>query len=526
MIAPLVLFAVSITGVTGQWHSTATMGPNMVEFTFDFTQTGHSISGTVTIQDLVMPISRGVIQGSGISFSALTPAGGKLVPVSFTGTLEGAVLRLDMGGTHLTATRVQPTEQTIRIERLAGLFRLWGTIRFFHPYIAHGSIDWDGALLAAIPKVEAAANTDAYAAAIGAMLAALKDPETHVAGEAVADSPPVAGNRRRLVRSGYPHAARDYYTDGEPVNSAVTYTIQLPGQVRVVMRTSEPADSSNGISTEESGFDSSLPSRELRLLALARFWNTIHYFYGYPDNLADWDAVLPEFIPIFESANTWRDYVFAVSRLASATNDSHTQVPTLWQEFSEIPEVAIYPVEGRSLVTDIGPSVKGVERGDIVIAIDGEPVEHRIKFLLPLYPHSTPQAGLLMIHKLLLAGNEPTIHLRIEKRDGRQVDAVLARTSPLNWQNTDWQYPAIKRSTPVFGVVPGGYGYMDLERLPQQDLNRAFDAVMNAPALIVDLRGGTYSLTDVAARLTEQKVLDALIRRRVWHGPDPAMMEL
>jgi hypothetical protein len=99
MIAPLVLFAVSITGVTGQWHSTT------------------SISGTVTIQDLAMPIARGVIQGGGISFSALTPADGKLVPVSFTGTLEGAVLRLDMGGTHLAATRIQPTAQTIRIER-------------------------------------------------------------------------------------------------------------------------------------------------------------------------------------------------------------------------------------------------------------------------------------------------------------------------------------------------------------------------------------------------------------------------
>src|SRR5580658_7465507 len=116
------------------------------------------------------------------------------------------------------------------------------------------------------------------------------------------------------------------------------------------MRTSEPAEASDGISTEENGFDTSLPSREQRLLALARFWNIIHYFYGYPDNLADWNAVLPEFIPIFESANTWRDYVFAISRLASRTSDSHTQVPALWHEFGSVPEVAIYPIEGRSLV--------------------------------------------------------------------------------------------------------------------------------------------------------------------------------
>ena len=173
--------------------------------------------------------------------------------------------------------------------------------------------------------------------------------------------------------------------------------------------------------------------------------------------------MLPEFIPIFESAGTWRDYVFAVSRLASRTTIPTHQVPALLQEFGEAPEVAICPVEGRSLVTDIGRS-KDVERGD---AIDGEPVERRINY--PLYPHSTSQAGLLMIHKLLLAGQEPTIRLRVEKRDGRQVETVLARASPFNWQKREWQHPVIQRSTPVFGVLPGGFGYMDLERLPKQE---------------------------------------------------------
>ena len=105
MITPLVLFAVAITGVTGQWHSTAAMGSNLMEFTFDLTQTGQSITGTVTIQDQVLPITVGVIQGADISLSAMLPAAGKLVPLPFTGTLEGAVLRLNMGGMHLTAAR-------------------------------------------------------------------------------------------------------------------------------------------------------------------------------------------------------------------------------------------------------------------------------------------------------------------------------------------------------------------------------------------------------------------------------------
>jgi hypothetical protein len=40
--------------------------------------------------------------------------------------------------------------------RLAGLARVWGHVKYVHPAIAMREIDWDGALMRAIPAVEAA----------------------------------------------------------------------------------------------------------------------------------------------------------------------------------------------------------------------------------------------------------------------------------------------------------------------------------------------------------------------------------
>lgn len=50
--------------------------------------------------------------------------------------------------------RSASNDETIRVKRLAALCRLWGTVKYFHPYLAYRSdLGWDAALVAAIPKV-------------------------------------------------------------------------------------------------------------------------------------------------------------------------------------------------------------------------------------------------------------------------------------------------------------------------------------------------------------------------------------
>jgi hypothetical protein len=76
----------------------------------------------------------------------------------------------------------QPPE-TVRIERLAGLAKLWGAVKYFHPYVAERDIDWDAALVQTISKVESANSTEDYRQAIDNMLSFLHDPNTHTVKE-------------------------------------------------------------------------------------------------------------------------------------------------------------------------------------------------------------------------------------------------------------------------------------------------------------------------------------------------------
>jgi hypothetical protein len=86
------------------------------------------------------------------------------------------------------------------VERLAMLARVWATVRYLHPLLLQKEIDWDGALVRAIPAVRAATTDDEFARAVGSMLNALGDPATRViqtkpSAQPVPDMPRTADRR-------------------------------------------------------------------------------------------------------------------------------------------------------------------------------------------------------------------------------------------------------------------------------------------------------------------------------------------
>jgi len=510
--------------LTGTWRGDA--GPS-VPVTLKLQQTGNTLSGTEEIQGRLLPLRDGHVDGDRFTFSIDFPAGGRLRPMSFTGTPgAGGEIRLS-GDLPLVLKRVESAPDASRIERLASLIRLWGTIRFFHPSIASRPIDWDAAFIAAIPLVEKAASRNDFAQAISGMLAALHDSETLVLADDAPEPLPIACQCRKITRSGFvgtgPSTGGGYFVDWENVSRRAPFLMTLWDGLRVALRTAEPVSASAEIRDTDNPYPGDVPAREYRLLGLARYWNAIHYFYGYPDSLGalnnSWDATLEEFIPQFEAAQTGRDYRLAIGRLAARTHDGHSFVGggtgALLSELGLQPDVTLRHISGGIVVTASG--VPRIAPGDIVRTIDGVTAADREKSLMALFPWSTPQSGRLIADRYLLAGPEPRVRVGLRKPDGADAEIELERNRSF----------ASVRPAPVmqaaFGILPSGPGYIDLTRLRQNDVDRAFDSMTGTPGIIFDLRGSTDggAFARIAARLTDKPVVAALLRHRVWHGPDP-----
>lgn len=264
------------------------------------------------------------------------------------------------------------------------------------------------------------------------------------------------------------------------------------------------------------------PSEEYRLLALFRFWNVINYFFPYKQLIdRPWDTVLTEFIPRFLENRTGLDYEMAVAEMVARIQDTHGFVGGFKSLDVHLgtsaPPLALRSVGGRLVVAGLldraAADAAGVKVGDVILSIDGEPVEQRIAYLSRFKALSTTQSAYAYIYPVALRGAAASkVKLRIEAADGQPREIDLARSVSLETVSI----PA-PRKTPIYQVLPSGYGYIDLARLPLADAQKAVDAVMNAPAVIFDMRGYPNGTAwQIAPRLTEKKdVTAALFRRRV-----------
>ena len=266
----------------------------------------------------------------------------------------------------------------------------------------------------------------------------------------------------------------------------------------------------------------SYPNAEYRLLSLFRLWNVIHYFYPYK-HLMDtpWDKTLTDFIPQFETNANALDYATTIARLVARLNDSHgfTRNPILEQHLGgATAPLALKEIEGKTVVAAIAEGQKanvgGIEVGDAILALNGEDIAKRRAELGRLFAASTPQALSGRIAPYLLRGNPGSkVKIRVQGRDGTVRDVELACSSP-------YVAPP-SRTTPVFGVLPSGLGYMDLARLTPAQVDEAFIKVKDTPGLIFDMRGYPNGTAwAIAPHLTHKRVPAARFQRPEPHTPD------
>lgn len=109
------------------------------------------------------------------------------------------LLFIFMMSNQIFARDLQP--QQIRIERLAGLAKVWGTVKYFHPFLAYKDIDWDKALIETIPLVNSAKTPEEYKSAVNYLLASLNDKNTFAENLSTNSiQPPQITENRELVR--------------------------------------------------------------------------------------------------------------------------------------------------------------------------------------------------------------------------------------------------------------------------------------------------------------------------------------
>ena len=265
------------------------------------------------------------------------------------------------------------------------------------------------------------------------------------------------------------------------------------------------------------------PSRGYRLLALFRFWNVINYFFPYKDLIgSDWDTILPKYIPKLEANVDAADYEMTVREMIAETHDSHVGVRNANASSEKIgtylPPISVRFIEGQTVVVKVLDDKLPVKIGDVILSVDGEDIGKRRDYFERVTSGSTPQALMRNVHNNILRGQkDTTAKITLRGADGkmRTIEARrgIGRMDP-KLQTVD------ERTTPIFAILPSGFGYVDLDRLQSGETGKMFDALKNAPAIIFDMRGYPNGTAwSIGPRLSDKKMpVAALFSRPILEG--------
>ena len=380
------------------------------------------------------------------------------------------------------------------------------------------------------------------------------------------------------ILSGMQAAGRATVIQEGEAPASDTFTIDLPDGVKVRMRTVELVNADGSIdlqpdvtvakgTTEDTAFKEALraarekrvaqrqsrasaattaqttqkdqpyeemvfPNTEYRLLALFRYWNVINYFFPYKHLIGEsWETVLPRYIPKFEANKDVVDYQLTVRELVSEMRDSHgglRNANAAIEHFGTyLPPVLMGYIESKSVVTKVLNDKLPIKVGDVVLAVDGEPVEKKREFLARYTAASTQQWLMRSVNaRLLLGPKDSVVKLKVQVQGrGEARDVELPRSESI----TDPKWSRLmERSSPVMQVLPSGYGYVDLDRLQAGEVDKMFETIKETPAVIFDMRGYPNGTAwPIAPRLTNKgNVVAALFSRPILEATNLTNPEL
>lgn len=380
--------------------------------------------------------------------------------------------------------------------RLAGLAKVWGFLKYYHPNVARGYWDWDDVLIDTIESVKAAETKEAFHDAIIEMIQR-------------------AGGVNFL---GYIHIMPDD-TPEEPGFQWMEDTTLFNWYITIQLKSIKqhhplidnvyvkyyPYVGNVNLEDENSYTDMIYPNENWRLLALFRYWNVIQYFFPYKYLIGcDWEDVLAEMIPIFEEASDAAEYHLAACQLAARINDSHayTNSSVLTEYWGNYyPPFKTSTIQGQTVVTFVYTGLiedpEAVKPGDIIQRVEGTPVETIKQRLYKYMWASNESVKERNLNQYIFRGNIDHFTLTL-LRDSQEQAVQVKRylKDVLNEQDQ------LIDKGPIWKILEGNIGYVDMGRLEIAHVNDAMEELTETRAIIFDIRNYPHNtLFDIADHL-------------------------
>jgi C-terminal processing protease CtpA/Prc len=378
------------------------------------------------------------------------------------------------------------TLTTVQVDNLAMLGKVWGFLKYHHPLITAGKRHWDYELFRIVPRVLAAADRSAARSVVRQWVASLGDVPTCSTCATLQEND-------LQMRPPLTWLTNDTY-GSELTGTLLAIHRNRPADQQQFYISSVPNVGNPSFDHELAYPNLRLPDAGYQLLSLYRLWNIIEYWFPYRDLLErSWDDELTAFIPRMALASTADEYKRELLAFIARVQDTHAN---LWSSLDARPPfgtcmipVTLRFIENQAVVTGYtdaasGPA-SGLQRGDVVIALDGVPVPLLVERWSPFYAASNQPTRLRDIAASMTRGTCGAASIRVS-RGGAPLELKPERTPPPK----PGQALGSTHDRPgeTFQKLSSDVAYLKLSSVKASEAASYVEAAAGTKGLIIDIR--------------------------------------
>jgi Periplasmic protease len=344
--------------------------------------------------------------------------------------------------------------------------RVWGLLKYYHPNVTAGKLDWDKALFDRVVSIDASSTPESVNEELRKML--------DFAGEYEYKKGDLDNSLKMNLDL--------CWIDGSFLEEDLRKELKKIASMKVDFPAYYSIDYANTSITNEKYYediDLSTSSYKYRLLSLFRYWNVIYYFFPHKYLMdQSWDITLNEYIFPFKNSTDSISLKKTFLKFATMLNDGHG-----FTSFADSPPLESYDiieiVNGKTVVRiDAG----GLQKGDIIEYV-GERKIGQIRDSLSVFiPASTQWNKEYRINcdvaELVFLKETDVIILR----NGQNVKVHM---QPVTFDNT--RSASYKRISEKIGYVNNLLG------MTTEEMEAMFQSFSDAAFIIFDLRNTKYT---------------------------------
>jgi C-terminal processing protease CtpA/Prc len=404
-------------------------------------------------------------------------------------------------GSGIATTRLT----SLQIDNLVLLGKVWGFVKYHHPRIAAGQVNWDYELFRVLPDVLAARDRAAAAQHITVWVDKLGQPQP-CAPCAVAPA-----NMHLMPEIDWIRDAQQLGAELSRRLVAIHRNRPAGGEHHFIQHAPNVG---NPIFDSEAQYPRpTFPDAGYRMLALFRFWNIVEYWFPYRDLIEEeWDGVLREFVPKLMNAHEEVAYRLAMMEVTARVHDTHANV---WSQLELRPPrgtamlpVTIRFIEGKAVVAGythatLGPAT-GLVPGDVIETIDGQRVDSLVVAWRPLYAASNEPTRLRDIAHSLTRGDTGAVRVAGRTATGA-FDRTLERV-PLTQLDTR---AGATHDLPgeAFQLLTEEVAYLKLSSVAVSQIDEYMRRAAGTKVLVIDIRNypSEFVVFALGSRLVTQR---------------------